>query len=132
MQFRITRALRATLVASGIALVSACAAAAAGAGAGAGIYLTDQGASGTVASPVATVDSRTRAVLSDLGIQVTERKAEEGGGVEYHGTGNGMDVAVELDAASNGGTVVKASARKNLVEWDKPYARTIVQRIVQK
>jgi hypothetical protein len=131
MQLRITRTLRAALVASGVALVSACAAAAAGAGAGAGIYLTDQGASGTVASPVSTVDGRARAVLSDLGIQVTERK-EENGGVEYHGTGNGMDVAVELDAASNGGTVVKASARKNMVEWDKSYARTIVQRIVQK
>ena len=41
-------------------------------------------------------------------------------------------VAVELDAADNGGTVVKASARKNMAEWDKEYARTIVQRITQR
>jgi hypothetical protein len=131
MKLRIARTLRATLLLSGIALTSACAAAAAGAGAAAGIYLTDQGASGNVASPVAMVDARTQAVLSDMGIKVTDRK-EENGGVEYHGTGNGMDIAVELDAAANGGTVVKASARKNMAEWDKDYARTIVQRISQR
>ena len=123
---------RAALLLPGIALLSACAtAAAAGAGAAAGIYLTDQGASGTVASPLATVDTRTKAVLSEMGIQVTERK-EENGEVEYHGTGNEMEIVVELDAAGSGATLVKASARKNVAEWDKEYARTIVERITQR
>jgi hypothetical protein len=132
MQTQIRKLSRATVLVPAFALFSACAtAAAASAGAAAGIYLTDQGASGTVSSPLATVDTRTRTVLSDMGIQVTERK-EENGEVEYHGTGNQMDIAVELETADNGGTVVKASARKNTVEWDKEYARSIVQRITQR
>ena len=131
MKSAIARTLRTPLLLSTLALPSACAAAAAGAGAAAGIYLTDQGASSTVSTPVAMVDARAQAVLSDMGIKVTERK-EENGEVEYHGTGNGMDIAVELDPAENGGTVVKASARKNMAEWDKEYARTIVQRITQR
>ncbi|HET8656454.1 MAG TPA: DUF3568 family protein [Longimicrobiaceae bacterium] len=129
MQTQLIPRLRAIVLLSGLALLSACAAAAAGAaGAAAGIYLTDQGAQGTVDGSLSTVDTRTQAVLSDMGITVTERKQEENG-FEYHGTGNGMDVNVELDGGDSGTTVVKASARKNAVEWDKDYARTIVARI---
>ena len=107
-----------------------CLAAAAG-GAAAGIYLTDQGASSQVAGSLADVDRRTQAVLSEMGIEVSERK-EEPQGLEYSGSGNGMEIRVELDAMEGGTTMVKASARKNAVEWDKSYARGIVQRIVQR
>ena len=123
-----TRLRKAALVAT-LGGLAGCAAAAAGAGAAAGIYLTDQGATGVVDGSLSTVEARTRAVLADMGVQVESRQVEDQD-VEFTGTGNGMDVHVKLSDAGNGTTRVDASARKNMVEWDKSYARTIVERIV--
>ncbi|HET7321825.1 MAG TPA: DUF3568 family protein [Longimicrobiaceae bacterium] len=130
MQSRILHRTQTMVALAGVALLSACVAAAAGAGAAAGIYLTSQGASTTVTAPLATVDARTQAVLADMGITVMHREVEDDG-IEYHGTGNGMDIAVELDQGDDGTVKVTASARKNEVDWDKEYARTIVQRIAE-
>ncbi|HEX2190933.1 MAG TPA: DUF3568 family protein [Longimicrobiaceae bacterium] len=125
--------IRAVLFAAAVALLATgcMAAAVAGAGAAAGIHMTGNNASSTVQGTLASVDARTQAVLSEMGIAVEERK-EGADGVEYSGTGNGMEVHVELEPAGDGMTQVKASARKNPVEWDNAYARDIVQRIVQR
>lgn len=128
MTGKIWKHVRVGLVLACMAAAPGCLAAAAG-GAAAGIYLTDQGASSQVAGSLAEVDRRTQAVLSEMGIQVEERK-EEPQGFEYKGNGNGMEIRVELDAMEGGTTMVKASARKNAVEWDKSYARDLIGRIV--
>ncbi len=112
-------------------LASGCLAAAAGAGAAAGIYLTDQGAQSVVNGSVSTVDVRTRAVLSEMGVQVNERR-EKSDGFEYRGTRGDLEVRVELESQGANTTMMKTSARKNLVEWDKSYARSIIERVVRR
>jgi hypothetical protein len=106
-----------------------CLAAAAGAGAAAGIYLTDQGASGIVRGSLADVDRRTQAVLNELGITVEER-TEKQGGFEYSGSSGDLTVRVDLQAQGAGTTEVKASARRNPVDYDRSYARSLIERIV--
>jgi hypothetical protein len=105
------------LVASLVAPVAGCvAAAAAGAGAGTGIYLTSRGASSTVNGSVDDVAARTRSVLDGEGITITETKNQ-----------------AEGDQRTFKGTTTKAevSARKNLAEWDKDYAKTVLNKIVK-
>lgn len=128
---RMTSTLRWFALLAAAVVLPGCLAAAAAAGAGAAIHMTDNSASGTVQGSVADVDRRTQAVLAEMGITVQERK-QEPTGWEYKGSGNGMEIRVELDAGSGNTTMVKASARKNAVEWDNSYARSIVERIVQR
>jgi hypothetical protein len=109
-----------------------CLAAAAGAGAAGGIYLSDQGASGIVNGPVEQVVGRTPGVLSSMGIQVTNHATDDNGAEHtWEGTQGDMEVKVEVKRESATTTRVSASARKNMAQWDKDYARSIVQRIVQ-
>ncbi|HEU4558330.1 MAG TPA: DUF3568 family protein [Longimicrobium sp.] len=124
-----SRRVRAVLVLAALAAAPGCATAAlAGAGAAAGIHMTGNSAESPVRGSLAEVDRRTRAVLAEMRIQVDERK-EEPSGFEYKGSAQGMEIRVELDARQDGMTQVKASARKNAVEWNNDYARDIVARI---
>ena len=113
----------------GVASSGGCLAAAAGAGAGAGIYLTSQGASGVVDASVGTVAGRVPGVLRDLGIAVTGHNEQNSGAEhEWMGTRGDEEIHVQVKA-QNGRTEVSASAKKNMAEWDKDVARTIVARI---
>ena len=117
------------VLASGIASAGGCLAAAAGAGAGAGIYLTSQGASGVVDASVGTVAGRVPGVLRDLGITVTGHN-EQNSGAEHEWMGTRGDEEIHVQVKAQGGRAeVSASARKNMAEWDKDFARTIVARI---
>jgi len=121
---------RAAVLALGIASAGGCMAAAVGAGAGAGIYLTSQGASSMVSSPAATVAGRVPAVLQELGITVTGHSVENSGAEhEWTGTRGEEEIHVQVKAQSSGTAQVTASAKKNMAEWDKDFARTIVARI---
>lgn len=124
------RRARAALLVAVIAAAPGCAAAAvAGAGAAAGIHMTGNSAEAPVQGSMAEVDRRTQAVLAEMGVRVEERKVE-GSGFEYKGQAGDREIRVELDAMEGGTTQVKASARKNAVEWDNDFARDIVARIV--
>jgi len=121
----------AAVLALAVASAPGCvAAAAAGAGAGAGIYLTSQGASGVMNTSASAAASRVPGVLQELGITVTGHSVQNSG-AEHEWVGNrGEDeVHVKVKAQGNGTTEVSASARKNMAEWDKDFARTIVARI---
>lgn len=120
---------QAAMVALGLAASGGCVAAAAAAGAGAGVYLTNQGAQGMVNESAATVAARVPGVLSDMGITVTGTKAEHGDEHEWTGTRGDEEIHVQVKAQSNGTSQVSASARKNMAEWDKDYAKTVVARI---
>jgi hypothetical protein len=125
-----SRTGRAAVLALGIASAGGCVAAAAGAGAGAGIYFTSQGASGMVSAPAATVAARVPGVLQALGITVTGHEVQNGGAEhEWRGTRGDEEIHVQVKAESSGTTQVSASANRNLAEWDKELARTIVTRI---
>lgn len=125
--------LRAGLLVAAIALLSAgcMAAAVAGAGAAAGIHMTGNSASSTVQGSLAAVDTRAQAVLSEMGVTVQER-TEAGNSLRYRGSAEGLEVNVELESQGAGATEVRASARRNPVEWDNAFARDLVQRIVQR
>ena len=124
------KAGRVAVLALGMASAGGCMAAAVGAGAGAGVYLTSQGASGMVNTSAGTVAARVPSVLQDLGVTVTGHKVENSG-AEHEWTGmRGEDeIHVQVKAESSGTTQVTASAKKNMAEWDKDFARTIVSRI---
>ena len=122
------KAGRAAVLALGIASAGGCMAAAVGAGAGAGIYLTSQGASSLVNSSAEAVAARVPGTLRDLGINVTGHSME-GGEHEWTGTRGEEEIHVQVKAQSSGTSEVTASVRKNMAEWDKDAARTIVARI---
>ncbi len=111
-----------------------CAAVAVGAaGAGAGIALTSQGASSLVQGSMVEVDLRTRAVLRELGVEVIKQEAEQeasGREVEIRGVVGNRHVGVELKYATPTTTQLHVSVRQGTLEWDRDYARDVVQRVV--
>jgi len=124
---------RLALTAALLAPAGGCVAAAAGAaGAGSAIYLTSRGASSTVNGSVNDVAARTRSVLDGEGITITETKTEsEGDERSFKGTKGDLDVSVDLKRETPTTTKTEVSARKNLAEWDKDYAKTLLNKIVK-
>jgi hypothetical protein len=122
----------ALVVALGAPVTGCVAAAAAGAGAGTGIYLTSRGASSTINGSVDDIATRTRSVLDGEGITITETKTEaEGDRRLFKGTKGDLDISVELKRESPTTTKAEVSARKNLAEWDKDYAKVLLNKIVK-
>ena len=113
-----------------LAQVGCVAAAAAGAGAATAVYFTSRGAESTLGQPIDQVASRSKSVLSENGIPVEKEKSEKGGDhVEYEGKANDRDITVTLDRQGPELTKVEVSAQKNLVEWDKDFAKKLVGEI---
>jgi hypothetical protein len=110
-----------------------CAAAAAGAaGAGTGIYLTTRGAKAIVNGSVSDVTTRSREVLERRGVEVDAASTEDKGAQqELKGKQGDLDVTVSLEKETSTTTRAEVSARKNLVEWDKDYAKELLNEIVQ-
>jgi hypothetical protein len=127
-----TKWARLALTAALLAPAGGCVAAAAGAGAGSAIYLTSRGASSTVNGSVSDVAARTRSVLDGEGITITETKTEsEGDERSFKGTKGDLDVSVDLKRDTPSTTKTEVSARKNLAEWDKDYAKVLLNKIVK-
>ena len=123
---------RLALTAALLAPAGGCVAAAAGAGAGSAIYLTSRGASSTVNGSVNDVAARARSVLDGEGITITETKTEsEGDERSFKGTKGDLDVSVDLKRETPTTTKTEVSARKNLAEWDKDYAKVLLNKIVK-
>src|ERR1041385_7240633 len=125
-----TKWARLALTAALLAPAGGCVAAAAGGGAGSAIYLTSRGASSTVNGSVNDVAARARSVLDSEGITITETKTEsEGDQRSCKGTEGDLDVSVDLKRETPATTKTEVSARKNLAEWDKDYAKTLLNKI---
>jgi hypothetical protein len=108
------------------------AAAAAAAGAGTGIYLTSRGVASVVNGSVNDVAARARSVMDAEGITVTETKSEaEGDKRSFQGKKDDLDISVELERQSPSTTKAEVTARKNVAEWDKDYAKRLLDRIVK-
>jgi hypothetical protein len=109
-----------------------CVAAAAGAGAGTGVYLTSRGAKGVVNGTVTDVVARARVVLEQNGVEVNATRSEQKGDQqELEGKKGDLDIKVTLEKESATTTRAEVSARKNLVTWDKDYARELLDKIVK-
>lgn len=123
--------VHAALAAGLLMLAAGCpAAVVGGAGAAGGYYFTSRGVGSTVNGGVDDVAARTRAVLAADGIVITERKIE-GDKQTLKGAKGDLEISVEIEEQSPSTAKVEISARKNLVEWDKDYARRVMDQIVR-
>lgn len=118
------------VVATLSAAAPACVAAAA-AGAGGALYVTSRGAESLVQGQPAQVAPRVTAAFSEFQIEQTGNSTENGGDKqEFKGTKGDLEVTVSLERKSPTTTNVEVTARKNLAEWDKDFAKQLLQKIV--
>jgi hypothetical protein len=118
------------MVAALAAAAPACVAAAA-AGAGGALYVTSRGAESLVQGQPSEVAPRVTAAFSEFQIQQTGNSTENGGDKqEFKGTKGDLEVTVTLERKSPTTTNVEVTARKNLAEWDKDFAKQVLQKIV--
>ena len=105
---------------------------AAAAGAAGGIYLTSRGAESVVQGSVADVAGRAEAVMGEMGI-VKEGESTEKQGDEQvlKGKKGDLDVNIQIRRETPTTAKVEVAARKNLAEWDKEFAKDVLNRIVR-
>ena len=116
----------------GLAVATSGCVAAAAAGAAGGIYATTRGVESLVNAPIATVATRSQTVMRDMGITEEGSKTDDGGAKrEFKGKQGDLDVTVQLARQDSATTKVEVSARKNLAEWDKDYAREVLEKFVK-
>jgi hypothetical protein len=127
------RSLLLVLALGGAAAAQGCAAAAVGAaGAGGAYYFTTRGVESTVNGSIDNVASRSQVAMSQMDIPVSGSKSEnDGAHGEFTGKKGDLDVTVTLDRNDAKTTKVEVSARRNLVEWDKDYAKQLLDKIVK-
>jgi hypothetical protein len=115
-----------------VLLGTGCVAAAAG-GAAAGVYLTSRGAEAVVEGSVEDVATRAESVMGEMGI-VKEGESTEDQGDKHvlKGKKGDLDVNIDIKRETDKTAKVEVTARKNLAEWDKDYAKDVVNRIVEK
>lgn len=124
-------AARWVLLAAICAVAPACVAAAAAAGAGGAVYVTSRGAESLAAGQPASLAPRVAAAFGQFDVQPTGNSSENGGDKrEFKGAKGDLEVTVTLERKSPTTTQVSVVARKNLAEWDKDFAKQILQRIV--
>ncbi len=107
--------------------------AAAAAGAAGGVYLTSRGAEFLIEAPVDQVAGRAEAVMSEMAIVKESESTEDQGDKQVlKGKKGDLDVTIDIVRESESTAKVEVTARKNLAEWDKDYAKEVLSRIVQK
>lgn len=118
------------LVALSLAL-GGCAAAAAGAGAAAAIAYSERGVSSKVEGAPAQVFQRSQAVFQDLGITETGHEfGDDGTEHELKGRRGELDITVDIKRDSDALTSVEVVAQESPVDWDKDYARQVLEGII--
>jgi hypothetical protein len=107
--------------------------AAAAAGAAGGVYLTSRGAESVVQGSVDQIAGRAEAVLSEMAIVKEGESTEDQGDQQVlKGKKGDLDITIDIQRESESTAKVEVTARKNLAEWDKEYAKDVLNRIVQK
>jgi hypothetical protein len=110
---------------------AACVAAAAAGAAGA-IYATTRGAESLVDGPIDQVAARVQPIMQEMDIAQTGSSTDDGGAKrEFKGKHADLEVTVQLERQDSATTKAEVYARKNLAEWDKDYARDVLERLVQ-
>jgi hypothetical protein len=114
------------------AATTGCVAAAAAGAAGA-VYATTRGVESLVASPIDQVAARAATVMQEMGIVQDAASTESAGAKrELKGKKGDLDVTIQMEQQDSATTKVEVYARKNLAEWDKDFAREVLERIVKK
>ncbi|HEX6910095.1 MAG TPA: hypothetical protein VF142_06865 [Longimicrobium sp.] len=105
-------------------------AAVAGAGAGAALAYDDRGVSTRMQGSVDGVFARAQAVFREMGITETAQD-NDGDERELKGqAGNGLEITVDIEAESESMVSVGVFAQRNTVNWDREYARSVMERIM--
>lgn len=105
-------------------------AAVAGAGAGAALAYDDRGVSTTMQGSVDGVFARAQTVFREMGITETAQD-NDGDERELKGqAGNGLEITVDIEAESATMVQVAVFAQRNTVNWDREYARSVMERIM--
>jgi hypothetical protein len=129
---RPTRLFTLALVSSVTVASTGCFLVAAGAGAGAAIAYTQRGASGQVPGSVDAVFGKAVSAFSQLGITETGRSTGDSGNTRtLVGKSGEQEVTVELKRASDETTAVEVTAKKNVVEYDKELAKSVLDTMVK-
>jgi hypothetical protein len=116
-----------------VALPSTGCLAAAAAGAAGGIYLTSRGAESVVEGSVDQIAGRAEAVMKELAIVKEGESTENQGDKQVlKGKKGDLDITIDIDRESPTTAKVEVTARKNLAEWDKEFAKDVLNRIVEK
>ena len=119
------------LVVAALAAAAPACVAAAAAGAGGALYVTSRGAESLVQGQPSQVAPRVTAAFAEFQIEQTGNSTENGGDKqEFKGTKGDLEVTVSLERKSPTTTNVEVTARKNLAEWDKDFAKQVLQKIV--
>jgi hypothetical protein len=106
------------------------AAAAAGAGTIAGVEYSNRGAKGELKGSLENVDRRAKEVFEKSGIVTTEVKVTDGGEKRVLGGRKGdLNIQVDMTPTSPNVTHVEVIAQKSAVQWDKDYAKSLMQKI---
>jgi hypothetical protein len=96
----------------------------------ASIIPTNQGAESLVQGSISNVDRRTRAVLTNMGLQLTRAEYEDNATErEYEARRGDRVVHIKLQARGTTSTQVNVSSREGRLDYDKSHARTIIERI---
>ncbi|HEY9505949.1 MAG TPA: hypothetical protein VIQ27_08260 [Gemmatimonadales bacterium] len=126
MRRHLSLALAAALLSTG------CLAAAAG-GAAAGVYLTSRGAEAVVEGSVADVARRAQSVMGEMAIVKEDESTEDQGAKHVlKGKKGDLDVSIEINRETDKTAKVEVTARENLAEWDKDFAKDVLNRIVER
>jgi hypothetical protein len=116
-----------------VALPSTGCLAAAAAGAAGGVYLTSRGAESVIEASVDDVAARAEAVMSEMAIVKQGESTEDQGDKQVlKGKKGDLDVTINIQRESSTTAKVEVTARENLAEWDKNFAKEVLNRIVQK
>jgi hypothetical protein len=111
--------------------VAGCVAAAAAGAAGA-VYATTRGAEALVSGSVDQVAARAQTVMTDMNIAPSGEKTETAGDKhQLKGKQGDLDITIDMQRSDSATTKVEVYARKNLAEWDKDYAKEVLERIVK-
>jgi hypothetical protein len=103
---------------------------AAGAGAGAALAYDDRGVSTRMEGTVDGVFARAQTVFREMGITETSQD-NDGNERELQGrAANDLEVTVDIEAETASMVSVTVYAQRNTVNWDREYARSVLQRIM--
>jgi hypothetical protein len=117
-------------LATGTVGAGACFAGAAAGAAGA-VYASRRGVESRLATPIDRVVSSSESVMKDMGIVQDATSSENGGAKrELKGKHGDLDVTIQMEQEDTATTKVEVYARKNLAEWDKDYARSVLDKIL--
>jgi hypothetical protein len=110
-----------------------CIAAAAAAGAAGAIAYSERGAESEVVASVPALVQATEATFSEMNIVIVERKtAENGSEVQLAAKKDEMDVTIDIQRDNDSTSRIEITARRNLVDYDRNFARDLLQRILKR